>query len=46
MHQQAITNEEKKFFNTALNKLPKKFKDPIILKYFEDKNYQEISDIL
>jgi len=43
---QVINKEKIEIFNIALNKLPKKFKEPIILKYFEDKNYQEISDIL
>lgn len=30
----------------AINKLPGKFKDPFILKYFEEKSYDEISYIL
>jgi len=32
--------------NKALNKLPKKQKEPFILKYIEDKSYEEISYIL
>lgn len=36
----------KERMKTALNKLEDKYKDPIILYYFEDKNYEEISDIL
>jgi len=30
----------------AINKLPVKYKEPFVLKYFEDKSYEEISDIL
>lgn len=30
----------------ALNQIPPKYRDVIILKYFEEKNYLEISDIL
>lgn len=30
----------------ALPKISKKYRDPIILRYFEEKSYQEISDIL
>ena len=31
---------------TAVNRLDAKYKDVIVLRYFEDKNYEEISDIL
>ncbi|MBU1165253.1 RNA polymerase sigma factor [Patescibacteria group bacterium] len=30
----------------AINKLPEKYKVPFVLKYFEDRSYEEISDIL
>ncbi len=30
----------------AINNLPHKFKEPFILKYIEDKTYEEISDIM
>lgn len=36
--------EEKVLY--LINLLPEKYKDVLILKYFEEKNYQEISDIL
>lgn len=32
--------------NKALNSLESKYRDPLILKFFEDKSYNEISDIL
>lgn len=32
--------------NTALQKLPQKYRDPLILRFFEHKEYDEISDIL
>jgi RNA polymerase sigma-70 factor (ECF subfamily) len=32
--------------NTALNELPQKYQDVITLRYFEHKDYDEISDIL
>lgn len=32
--------------NKTLNKLPTNYRDVLILKYFEEKNYEEISDIL
>lgn len=31
---------------SLINKLPEKFKEPFILKYIEEKSYNEISDIL
>lgn len=36
----------KEDLNKALEKLDDKYKEVIILRYFEDKSYQEISDIL
>lgn len=38
--------EEKKEIEKNLNKLKTKYKEPIILYYFEEKDYKEISDIL
>ncbi|MGB6839303.1 MAG: sigma-70 family RNA polymerase sigma factor, partial [Microgenomates group bacterium] len=38
--------EVKKMVRDCLNKLPNKYKSPLVLFYFEDKTYQEISDIL
>jgi RNA polymerase sigma-70 factor, ECF subfamily len=38
--------EEKKELGRYLNKLKVKYREPLILYYFENKNYQEISDIL
>jgi RNA polymerase sigma-70 factor, ECF subfamily len=38
--------EEKEEIEKNLNKLKIKYREPIILYYFEDKSYQEISDIL
>ena len=43
---QAINNEISDKIIEALNRLPEKFKEPFILKYFEEKGYDEISDIL
>ena len=36
----------KKHVNTILNKLDEKYKEVLVLKFLEEKNYQEISDIL
>jgi len=33
-------------FTALLNKLPQKFKEPFVLRYLEDKSYEEISAIL
>ena len=41
-----LDKELKQKLNQAINQLPDKFKEPFILKYFEDKSYDEISDIL
>lgn len=38
--------EEKKTIEKYINKMSLKYREPIILYYFEDKDYQEISDIL
>lgn len=32
--------------NRALKKIPEKYRDPLILRFFEHKEYEEISDIL
>ncbi|MBU0572228.1 RNA polymerase sigma factor [Patescibacteria group bacterium] len=42
-----MENEEtKEMVRKCLDKLPNKYKSPLVLFYFEDKTYQEISDIL
>ncbi len=38
--------EEKKDLEKYLNNLKTKYREPLILYYFEDKNFEEISDIL
>jgi RNA polymerase sigma-70 factor, ECF subfamily len=38
--------EEKKEIEKYLNQLKAKYREPIVLYYFEEKEYQEISDIL
>ncbi len=40
------TREEKEEIEKHLSKLKIKYREPIILYYFEEKDYQEISDIL
>lgn len=40
------TKKLSKIITNAINRLPDKFKEPFILKYLEDKSYEEISDIL
>ncbi len=40
------TKEEKKYLEQYLNKLKTKYREPLILYYFEDKNYEDISEIL
>lgn len=41
-----LRNEEIKEVSVLLNNLPEKFKAPLILRFLEEKSYQEISDIL
>jgi len=41
-----IEREEKEKINEALSKLDLKYREVLVLKYFEDKSYEEISDIL
>lgn len=41
-----LSKESKHELNQAINKLPEKFKEPFVLKYFEEKSYDEISEIL
>ena len=36
----------KEYIQSAINKLPFKYKEVIVLRYLEDKEYQEISDII
>ena len=38
--------EMEKILDQSLNKLDPKYKEPLILYYFEDMGYKEISDIL
>ncbi|HDQ16256.1 MAG TPA: RNA polymerase sigma factor [Bacteroidetes bacterium] len=38
--------EEKEEIEKYLSKLKTKYREPLVLYYFEEKNYQEISDIL
>jgi RNA polymerase sigma-70 factor, ECF subfamily len=42
----AIQENEKKIMETYLSKLDDKYKTPIILFYYDDMSYEEISDIL
>jgi RNA polymerase sigma-70 factor (ECF subfamily) len=42
----AIENDKQKQLNKAINKLPEKYKEVILLYYFEERNYEEISDIM
>jgi len=39
-------DEDKKEIHNAINKLELKYKEVIILYFFEEKSYEEISDIL
>lgn len=41
-----LDKELQKTITNAVNQLPEKFKEPFILKYFEEKSYNEISEIL
>jgi len=41
-----LNKELKETVTNAINELPEKFKEPFILKYFEEKSYDEISEIL
>ena len=41
-----ISQENAEKVKEALADLPTKYRDVLILRYFEDKNYSEISDIL
>ncbi len=38
--------EERKKIENSLKKLNPKYREPVVLYYYEDKNYEEISDIL
>lgn len=46
IHKSISDQEDINNLKKAINKLPDKFKQPIILKYMEDLSYNEISDIL
>lgn len=41
-----INKELRRILDKCINKLDSKYREPLILRYFEDLNYQEISDIL
>ncbi len=41
-----LKNQEREQVQQALEKLPLKYREPLILFYFEEKSYDEISDIL
>jgi RNA polymerase sigma-70 factor (ECF subfamily) len=41
-----VEREKKEKVSNALNKLELKYREVLILKYFEDKSYDEISDVL
>lgn len=43
---EADNNKLAKSITKAINNLPNKFKEPFILKYFDNKSYEEISDIM
>ncbi len=43
---EVANNELAIHLDRAINKLPEKFKEPLILKYLEGRSYEEISDIL
>ena len=42
----AIREDAKKHLSTAIHMLDRKYADPLILHYFENKQYKDISDIL
>lgn len=45
-HQETMTKEEFRQLEEGVANLPIKYREPIVLYYFEDKSYQEIADIL
>jgi RNA polymerase sigma-70 factor (ECF subfamily) len=46
VHAAVAASELSRILTNAINKLPEKFKEPLILRYLEDRSYEEISDIL
>ena len=46
INKEYLNNELKSDLNKAINNLPDKFKEPFILRYYEDLSYEEISNIL
>jgi len=46
IHEEVSNQESIRLISEAVNSLPEKFKEPIILKYIEDKTYDEISEII
>ena len=45
-HDEFITKENIRLINKALEKLPEKYREVLVLRFLEDKSYEEISDIL
>jgi RNA polymerase sigma-70 factor (ECF subfamily) len=46
IEQNLFVKEDALFVRKAIDQLPVKFKEVLVLRYLEDKDYQEISDIL
>lgn len=46
LEDEAITEEDKKNLSEHLGNLPLKYREPLVLYYFEDMEYKEIADIL
>jgi RNA polymerase sigma-70 factor (ECF subfamily) len=46
IHEKLDSKEDERKLSEAISQLPPKYRDPIILKYYENKEYEEISDIL
>ncbi|MBW2011140.1 MAG: RNA polymerase sigma factor [Deltaproteobacteria bacterium] len=46
IHEKYISKEKTETIRTALAELPDKYREILILRYFEDQSYKEISDIL
>ncbi len=46
IEEEIIKSETTKYFKEIIDSLPDKYKDIVLLRYFEDKSYEEISDIL
>ncbi len=46
LESQYLDREKASAVRTALGELPPKYRDVLVLRYFEDLNYEEISDVL